>query len=300
VAFPEDKVYHIGTKSGMFCCPVASYNTKLKDLVGVLTDDNADDLLEEATKKNAEEVKDLIKEYKKTGSVGEAAKATEERTSVVKLHLKLNESEWDVINSAVEEAKKIVESDNTVSALELICMEWMQDHGDAEPAALATLISYIKKVYGVVLTEQQSGDTGTTPKSAAKAQKVKEKVKEPEPEPEAAPAEADTVSEEEVLEELDGIDDLSDLRDFIQKYGLAVEIPRKTKVDVAKDLVKTAIQNIEEPSAVETGENEPPSPPVGKSAVKGGTKKVAVSVEKPVDDSMDADAYDLNKLLGIS
>ena len=242
--------------------------TKMKEIVGVMTEDNADELMELAESKSTKEVTSVVRtDYKEKTP-------REERTSFTKLSLKMSVEEADVITSAIEEGKKATESENDVTALEYICMEWMQERDEAAPPSLKSLIAYAKAVYGVSLAE-----TGKATKV-----KAKEKVK-------AAEEPAEAKEEEEF--DLDTLTTKKELRKFISDNDLDVKIARgATPESIRADIVKAIEGN--------TSTQEAPEP---EKAKKTSGKKVAGKKEEKVKEATKKDKKsdddDIDDILGI-
>jgi hypothetical protein len=65
----------------------------------------------------------------------------------------MSEAEASVITESIEEAKKLIEADNSVLALEMICQDWMEAKGKApERTNLEDHIAYLQEAYGCVIT----------------------------------------------------------------------------------------------------------------------------------------------------
>lgn len=119
--------------------------TKWKDIALVITKKNAKSLLEKAAKMTAKEVADSVRVMRKTGG-----KTMEKGPVTVKLNVTMGESEHRIVIQAIDEAKKICNSDNMALALEMICQDWLSDKGvKPEITPLEDHIEYLEKVYGV-------------------------------------------------------------------------------------------------------------------------------------------------------
>jgi len=119
---------------------------KMKDLVRVINEENAQEWIEKAEKMSSRELTEAVKVTKRKDLSGV------EVPTITTWRLKMSEAEANVITEAVEEAKKLLNTDNTVVALEMICQDWMADRG-ASPkrTPLKDMIAFIEQAYGVNL-----------------------------------------------------------------------------------------------------------------------------------------------------
>ncbi len=279
--------------------------TKAKEIVGAMTEDNADELLDMAQEKSTEELREEMKTREDHPAAG--SRTATDRVSYQTLRLKMTTSEADVISSAIEEAKKSTESDNDVTALELVCMEWMQEHEDAAPPSLESIVEFTKTVFGVTLVEK--GGARATKAREKKEAEAKAKAEE---EAEAAEVEAEEVeeetaeSDEKVEAAEDSLEELTTkkaLREYIKAQGLEVSIKRGQTVEDIKDNIRTAEDEDEKGDETET-KKEPTA--AEKKAAAAKKKKAAAAKKKKEaeDEGDDADGKepeedDINAILGI-
>ncbi len=122
---------------------------KMKDLSAVLTKENAKELLAEAKKISSRELTERVKIMRKTGSRGNLPPAP----VTTKLSLTLGESEHAIIMEALNEAKKLGNTEDLAVAFEMICQDWLAEKGvKPEVTHLEDHIEYLEKVYPVKIT----------------------------------------------------------------------------------------------------------------------------------------------------
>lgn len=119
--------------------------TKMKDLAAVITEENYKEWLAKADKMTTRELTDAVKVVRK-GETGA------ERPATTTLKVVMSEAEASVVLEAIEESKKLCETESTSVALELICQDWMADKGALpQKTPLETMVAYVEKTYGVSL-----------------------------------------------------------------------------------------------------------------------------------------------------
>lgn len=143
--------------------------SKLCLLAPILTRENMEEWLQQAEEITHRELAEVTrKERVERGDLND-------RPKVVKLTIKMSEAEAGVIESAIDDAKKLTNSENTTVALEMICSDWMETRGTTPGKAnLDDHITYLEKVYGckLVLREEK---IAVPPEHV----EVEEKVKKP-------------------------------------------------------------------------------------------------------------------------
>lgn len=118
--YEEDKVFHLGTASGMFCCGVVSYNTKLKEIAGLIDSENADDWIERAEELPASQ---LIEEVRAaTGRVKSDEKV------VKKLSFPLSQQQLVTVEKALQVSADISGSKAPSHQLEMICLSFLSEN----------------------------------------------------------------------------------------------------------------------------------------------------------------------------
>jgi len=118
--WPNDTVYHIGTQSGMFCCPAASYNTKAKDLIQVADETDLDEWLEKAEEMNATEFTAEVKKAKDIRSGSE--------TISIRKTFGFSEAQWETIEKALELAATMSGSVSPSRCLELVSLDFLTNN----------------------------------------------------------------------------------------------------------------------------------------------------------------------------
>lgn len=121
--------------------------SKLRILASILTKDNMEEWLSQAEEITYRELDEVVrKERVDRGDL-------DDRPKVVKLTIKMSEAEAGVIESAIDDAKILTNSENTTVALEMICSDWMETRGTTPGKAnLDDHVAYLEKVYGCRLS----------------------------------------------------------------------------------------------------------------------------------------------------
>jgi len=117
-------------------------------------------------------------------------KGSKDLPTITTMTLRMSESEANIITDAIEEAKKLTESDNAVVALEMICQDWAESQGSTPVRkSIDDHVKYLETVYGVTITvkgkpkvqeaaEEEAEEKPTKAKTKAKAKpKAKAKAK---------------------------------------------------------------------------------------------------------------------------
>jgi len=205
---PEERLLQIGW-------------TKTKEIVREMTEENVDELLDVAEKNPTPAVVQFIRE-RRGESVG-----TTQKIGEVRMSLRMSPDEADVILNAIESAKKEIDTENTVTALEMICMTYLQEHEDATAPTLDSLIAYAKNIFMVDLVPAD------TVEQKEKKRQTKPKSEEVEGGKEGPVAEDDL---EVTLRSMTK----AQLREYIQKEGLGIKIARGASVDDIVDEILAA------------------------------------------------------------
>ena len=171
--------------------------SKLRILASILNKDNMEEWLSQAEEITYRELDEIVrKERVDRGDL-------DDRPKTVKLTIKMSEAEAGVIESAIEDAKALTNSENTTVALEMICSDWMEARGTTPGKAnLDDHIAYLEKVYGCRLSLRE--EEGIIPDGLAEEADVLNEVpaKEEEIISEGEPEKVeDNVEEKKVAEE---------------------------------------------------------------------------------------------------
>lgn len=175
--------------------------TKMRDIASVIDEKNAKEWLDKAEKMTTREVEEAVKISRKKDTSGSSVPA------IVTMTFRMSETEANVITDALNEAKKLSESDEDVTALEMICQDWLFEKGE-HPAArsLSEQIEYLGKVYGVDIEFKvtKQGETQTEKaeeviKKADKKGKTDKKAESDETPEDGVTADEDSVDIDELL-----------------------------------------------------------------------------------------------------
>lgn len=100
-------------------------------------------LCEELSVKDLEK---LVKDHK----MGVEIKPSGDGDAMVTLKFRVTREQYDIISDAIEAAKKVIELDNDVLALEQLCYDYfMSTDGDTDNLTMETMIGFIEKKFGV-------------------------------------------------------------------------------------------------------------------------------------------------------
>jgi hypothetical protein len=181
--------------------------TKMKDIAQVVTAENAKEWMDKAEKMTTREVSEAVKVSRSPDRT-----ATGTVPHITTMTLKMSEAETRVVMEAVEEAKKMTQSDNTVVALEMICQDWLEAKGVApERTTLEDHVAWLQTAYGVDITwkaktvaEEEKAEEEKTEKVLEKADK-KAKARKKSGEEPPAPEEAAAPAREQDINSLLGL-----------------------------------------------------------------------------------------------
>jgi hypothetical protein len=124
--------------------------TKARELVTVITADNAEGLLDKIKGMTYKEVRDMVRTMKGGGTAGET-----DAEKMVTLTFRLHPDQAENVNRAIEIAQGMGRSDKTGYALDLICLDFVGSAAGATPDAalvsLGVLIKHVERAYGVEL-----------------------------------------------------------------------------------------------------------------------------------------------------
>lgn len=132
--------------------------TKLKELTKIITPKNKKDLLERAEKLPVDELQAYVKKIKKSGAGGKPGKPEE----YTRMSFKLKDSEWKIIQAAMETAKAEFEGeefqDNAGFILAHICSEWHSDPAHYDSGPLEDRVKLLEERYGVKIEYNDAED----------------------------------------------------------------------------------------------------------------------------------------------
>ena len=202
--------------------------TKAKELVSSATKDNIKELLQLAKDNSTRELHEEMQKRNQKGLVVAAG-----RKILARLTFTMDESEADVITSALDAAKEVYDTDNGTSALESICQFWLQENEEAAPPSIDSIIKYVKNVFNVTLVEELSSP-------AEKKADIIDVIPEAE-KPEIVDFPDEDVEQEEVSEReehpVEKIRTKKQLRAYIKENSLGVKIARNDTIAQIKDKI---------------------------------------------------------------
>lgn len=131
---------------------------KLAALTPVLTSDNYNDWISRAEEHTVDQITEMVKRNRS----GEEIDSDSESPRVFSMQLRMNDDEHTVISEAIETAKRQIESEAVVPALEHICYQYMQQEGDGETRIdLDAHLTYIERTFGVKCAPVENIDLNT-------------------------------------------------------------------------------------------------------------------------------------------
>lgn len=125
--------------------------TKLRHMLRAVGDDeDIGDYLDRAENMTLQQIADLVAEKKGTLSGN---------SDGIKLNLNMDSDQGAIIMEALAASKELLQIENDVVALQMICQDWMEAQGHSpEKISLENHLKYLKSVYGVDLTIQEADD----------------------------------------------------------------------------------------------------------------------------------------------
>lgn len=137
--------------------------TKMKDIASVVTAENQKEWLEKAEKMNSRELTEAVK-VSRSADTSQAGPVP----TITTMTFRLSEAEANIVTEALEEAKKLTETENVVVALEMICQDWLEAKGISPSRTnLEDRIKFMEAAYGVEITWKAK--SAETPEAAAEA-----------------------------------------------------------------------------------------------------------------------------------
>lgn len=164
--------------------------TKMKDIASVITEANAKEWLDKADKMTSRELTEAVKIHR-TADTSQAGTVP----MITTMTFKLSEAEARIVTEAIEEGKKLCETENAVAALEMICQDWMEMKGVSPTrTSLDDRIQFMEAAYGVKITWAPKGEEAgaaaeaETAKTTAVEVKAEKKATKRKAKGEAAPS----------------------------------------------------------------------------------------------------------------
>jgi hypothetical protein len=134
--------------------------TKAKEMVGIITDDNADEWLEKARTMNAIELAETCRKYLKAlqggdgGGENTGANETPDKT----LSFKLTPSQKANVDEAIALASKASSSEKKGHNLDLICTNFIATNAESITRDAADFLGTVEKQYGFQILAVRSSD----------------------------------------------------------------------------------------------------------------------------------------------
>jgi hypothetical protein len=122
--------------------------TKMRVLIPLLKEEGVGDWFELAKQYSVKDLERLVKDHKEGFDI--SAKGGD---NIVTLTFRMTPESSDIITDALDTAKKIIESNDNVLALEQLCYDFVMSQGEVpERTSLESLIKFAETHYGVNLT----------------------------------------------------------------------------------------------------------------------------------------------------
>jgi hypothetical protein len=147
--------------------------SKMKDIASVMTKENAKDWMDKAEKMTTRDLTEAVKI-----SRVQDASARGTIPHIVTMTFRMGESEHNVVSEALEECKKLCESESPVVALEMICQDWLEMKGVSPTrTSLDDRIKFLESAYGVDITYKPkvAPEVAAEEAATAETEKVLEK-----------------------------------------------------------------------------------------------------------------------------
>jgi len=134
--------------------------TKVKDLARILNKDNLEEWLNLASSMNAKELQKAVADALSGSGVDNPP------DKITTITLRCDSSAASIILDAINEAKKTTETSDIVSAIEYICLDWMETKGEStgsiEKTSIEDMIKFMERLYGVRLGRMSLASEGDT------------------------------------------------------------------------------------------------------------------------------------------
>lgn len=132
--------------------------SKMRNIASVIDEKNQSDWLEKARTMSARDVSDAVKLVRRKADGGTSGDVP----SVHVMKLVMSDAEASLILDAIEEAKRLCETDNSVVALGMICQDWGEIRGAMpQRATIEDHIRFLEKTYSVELSFKPKKKTKT-------------------------------------------------------------------------------------------------------------------------------------------
>jgi hypothetical protein len=129
--------------------------TKMRTIARLMTPSNKDEWLDRAENSTQDQLLSLTKNV----GPGETLETNEETPKIHTLQLRMNEDQHSIISDATATAKRMIDSENTVDALEHICYAWVQQSAEGPTKTdLSTVLGWIERTYAVTLVAEGPQD----------------------------------------------------------------------------------------------------------------------------------------------
>lgn len=133
--------------------------SKMRNIASVINEKNQADWLEKARTMSARDVADAVKVVRRKADNGVSSG---EVPSVHVMKLVMSDAEASLILDAIDEAKRLCETDNSVVALGMICQDWSEIRGAIpQRATIEDHLRFLEKTYSVELSFKPKKKTKT-------------------------------------------------------------------------------------------------------------------------------------------
>jgi len=127
--------------------------TNMRHIARIMTPDNSAEWIAKARELTADQLSSQVDSFMQSGITPEGS------PRIMSMQLRMDEDEATIIMDAVDRAKKILESDSIIKALEHICYEYIQSSGEGpQKTELKNVLRYVENTYGVSLVSGTAQD----------------------------------------------------------------------------------------------------------------------------------------------
>lgn len=204
--------------------------TKMREIVGVMDADNAEDLMESAATLSHRDLVDKVKVMK-------SASGAASRQSRTTLKVVGDETMLSPVIDAIETAKLMLNTTDSALAMQHICQDWLMSQGQSgTKTTVESYIKHVERVYGVnlVVAGEQSMDSAVGTKTPEKPPEIADTLESDESNEIHASPDINSVASEYALMDINSLRRLAKERKLSSKGKKADIIERLEKAD-AKD-----------------------------------------------------------------
>lgn len=142
--------------------------SKLKEIIKVATPKNLEKWLTKAEKSNLLEIEEAVRITKRKDSGDKDVPHT------TTMKFKMGEDVAGIVTDALSEAKTLLDTEDTIQALQMICMDWLENKGKIpQRTSKEDMIKFIDDIYGEGKKPENTSKASKKSSSNSKKEAVK-------------------------------------------------------------------------------------------------------------------------------